>query len=257
LELLAEIDFKRAFPTANALMNSSSYKAKVTAVRVLGSDRDYAITIAQQFIEGTLDHQLLPQVVEVLQRHQPQDKTNQISKLLTEVFKGGLLVKITPEEVARVEELVRTTGDPENGKKIFFGSRSQCSQCHQIERVGKQVGPDLTKIWETHTIAKIMESIVDPSKEVKEGYSSWTVITDEGLAYNGLRVKDDSREMILRDATGREIRILSDTIEEKVESKTSLMPEGAVAQLSYQEFIDLVSFLKSKEVQQDLRGQDQ
>ena len=253
LQLLAELDFERALPMAEALMNSNDLAAQTTAVRVLGSDRDYAVKIAQQFIDGALDRQLLPQVAEVLRRHQPRDKTDEIARLLKDVFKGGLLVKVTPEEIAKVEEIVRTTGDAENGRQLFFDRRSQCYQCHKIERVGNQVGPDLTKIWETHTIAKIMESIVDPSKEVKEGFATWTVVTDEGLAYNGIKVKDDSQEMILRDATGREIRIPANTIEDKAESKTSLMPEGVVAQLSYQEFIDLVAFLKSKELQQQLR----
>ena len=257
LELLAEIDFRKAKPIAQALLNTGDLDAQVTAIRVLGSNKEYAVGIAEQFLAGGLDRQLLPQVAEALRRHQPRDKTGELSALLARVFKGGLLVKITPEEIAKVEQIVRTTGNPEKGKEIFFDRRSQCFQCHKIERVGNQVGPDLTKIWETHTIAKIMESIVDPSKEVKEGFSTWTVVTDEGLVYNGLKIKDDDQEVVIRDTSGREIRIPADTIEDIVESKTSLMPEGVVAQLSYQEFIDLVAFLKSKETQQQMREENQ
>ena len=257
LELLAELDFSKALPTAQALLNTEDLDAQVTAIRVLGSNREYAVRIANRFIQGGFDRQLLPQIAEVLRRHQPRDKTGAISKLLAEVFKGGLLIKITPEEIAKVEQIVQTTGNPENGKNLFFDRRCQCSQCHQIERIGNQVGPDLTKIWETHTIAKIMESIVDPSKEIKEGFTTWTIVTDEGLVYNGLKIKDDEQEVVIRDTSAREIRIPADEIEEMLESKTSLMPEGVVAQLSYQEFIDLVAFLKSKGVQQQLGQENQ
>ncbi|MCA9039268.1 MAG: c-type cytochrome [Planctomycetaceae bacterium] len=253
LELLAEVDYEKAVPTAEKLLQSDDLTKQVTAVRVLGRRSETARRLAKQFLDGDIDRGLLPQIAEALERHQRRDETGEIKKLLEEVFKGGLLVNLNPEEIAKVESLVKTTGNPENGKKLFLEKRTQCINCHKIEGVGHQVGPDLTKIWETHTVGKIMESILDPSREVKEGYATWNVVTEDGLVYSGLKVKEDAQELILRDSSGKEIRIPADEIDEKIESNKSLMPEGVISQLSYQEFIDLVAFLKDRESQQAMR----
>ncbi|MEZ6047822.1 MAG: c-type cytochrome [Planctomycetaceae bacterium] len=253
LELLAEVEYERAIPTAEELLQSTDQVKQVTALRVLGRRSETARDLAKQFLDGKIDRSLLPQIAEALERHQRRDETGEIKTLLEAVFKGGLLVNLTPAEIAKVESLVKTTGDPVNGKKLFLEKRTQCINCHKIEGIGHQVGPDLTKIWETHTVGKIMESILDPSKEVKEGYATWNVVTDEGLVYSGLKVKEDAQALILRDSSGKEIRIPADEIDEKIESQKSLMPEGVISQLSYQEFIDLVAFLKNREAQESLR----
>ena len=165
-----------------------------------------------------------------------------------------MLVSLEPDEVARVERLVATTGNSENGRRVFLDTqKSQCAKCHRLEGVGGQVGPDLTKIWETHSVAKILESILDPSKEIKEGYQTFVAATASGQVYSGLKVKDEPGSIVLRDAEGRDITLPRDEIDELSASKKSLMPDGVVAQLSFQEFIDLVAFLKSREAQQRLR----
>ncbi|QDU79314.1 hypothetical protein Pla110_10220 [Polystyrenella longa] len=254
LELLAEVDYEKAVPTAEKLLQDEDLVKQVTAVRVLGRRSETARRLAKQFLAGEIDRGLLPQIAEALERHQRRDQSGEIKPLLEEVFKGGLLVDLTPEEIQKMENLVKTTGDPANGKALFLEKRTQCINCHQIEGVGFQVGPDLTKIWETHTVGKIMESILDPSREVKEGYATWNVITEDGLVYSGLKVKEDAQALVLRDSSGKEIRVPTDEIDEKFESKKSLMPEGVISQLSYQELIDLVAFLKDREAQQSMRG---
>jgi putative heme-binding domain-containing protein len=110
-------------------------------------------------------------------------------------------------------------------------------------------------VWETQSVAKLLEALLDPSKEIKEGYAAFTATTDGGQVYTGLKISANEREVVLRDAQAKDITIPLDEIDELVESRTSLMPEGVVAQLSFQEFIDLVAFLKSREAQEALRGE--
>jgi putative heme-binding domain-containing protein len=138
---------------------------------------------------------------------------------------------------------------------VYLNSqKSQCAICHKLEGVGGQVGPDLTRIWDTHTVAKIMESMIDPSKEIKEGYATFSATTKGGQVYTGLRVSADDQQVTLRDAQGKDIVIPRSDLDELVESKKSLMPEGVTAQLSFQEFIDLVAFLKNHDAQQRLKS---
>ncbi len=59
---------------------------------------------------------------------------------------------------------------------------------------------------------------------------------------------------MLRDANGQDIHIPIKDLDELVASKVSLMPDNVMAQLSYDQFIDLVAFLKNRAAQESLRG---
>jgi putative heme-binding domain-containing protein len=123
-----------------------------------------------------------------------------------------------------------------------------------MEGLGGNVGPDLTRLWDTMSVEKILESIIEPSKEIKEGYQSFQVITKEGKTITGLKTVDKPTEVTIRDANGQDTRILRDDIEEIKVSKVSLMPDNVVAQLSYSQMLDLVAFLKNRQSQESLRG---
>jgi putative heme-binding domain-containing protein len=253
LALLAQVSYEQAQPIAYQLLDSSDLLAAAAAINVLGARAEDVRQIGRRFAEGTIDRSLLPRVAEVLQRHLPQDTSGDMASLLKDAFQGGLLVSLEPSEIQRVEKLVRTTGDPVNGRNVFLDKqKGQCLNCHKLEGVGGQVGPDLSKIYDTHSVAKIIESMIDPSKEIKEGYATWTVITTDGKVYSGLRISETEKEIVLRDATGNDIRIPANEIEDKAETTRSLMPDGVISQLPYQHFIDLVAFLKDKQTQQEL-----
>jgi putative heme-binding domain-containing protein len=264
LSLLAQVDFGKAEPVAIKMLETATDSSPAAlssraadqiagagaAISVLAAKPDRAKEIGEQFVAGKLPKELLPRVAEALRRHVEKDASGEIKKLLTDVFKGGLLIA----DVAKTADLVTKTGDPRRGRDIYLDKkRTQCATCHKLEGVGGEVGPDLSKTWETHTVAKLIESMLEPSKEIKEGFATWTVVTKDGKVYNGLKIAEVNKQFVLRDATGKDLRIPFDEIDEKAESKTSLMPEGVVSQLSLQEFIDLVSFLKSREAQAELR----
>jgi quinoprotein glucose dehydrogenase len=253
LNLLAQVDFDKAAPVALALLESDDPSVVATAIGVLGARPRFALQLGAQFVDGKLDRRWLPQVAAALRAHVDRDDTGQFAKLLTEVFRGGLLVSLDPQEVQRVENLVGMTGNPHRGRAVYLAEKSQCIKCHTLEGVGGAVGPDLSKVWQTHTVAKLLESMIDPSREIKEGFATWTVTTVDGQVHTGLKVIDNPQEVVIRDANGRDVRIPVSQVDEKQESRKSLMPEGVVAQLSFEEFIDLVAFLKDRPAQESLR----
>jgi hypothetical protein len=67
-------------------------------------------------------------------------------------------------------------------------------------------------------------------------------------------VAQTADEVILRDAEDKDVRIAARDLEELTASKVSLMPEDAAAQLTQEQFIDLIAFLKDRKVQEALRG---
>lgn len=251
---LAEVDYSRGFPLAEQLLESNELAEQAAGINILAAEPAHAKRLADRFLSGKLDRALLPEIVAALERHSERGG-EKFEQLQREVLRGGLLVALDPGEIARVEKLVRETGNPERGRAVFLDARkSQCVNCHKLEGRGQQVGPDLTRIWDTHTIAKIMESLIDPSKELKEGYAAYTIVTNGGQVYTGLKIAADDKQVVLRDAQGKDIALPRDTIDELEESRNSLMPEGVLAPLSFQEFIDLVAFLKDRAAQEALRA---
>ncbi len=76
-----------------------------------------------------------------------------------------------------------------------------------VPMVRRSVGPDLSRLWDTATVEKILEAIVEPSKEIKEGFQTYRLTTVDSKVYTGLKVKDDAKEVVIREATGRDIRL--------------------------------------------------
>ncbi|HEY1066808.1 MAG TPA: PVC-type heme-binding CxxCH protein, partial [Pirellulales bacterium] len=255
LAIIGQIDFSKAEPVALKLLESSDAGLQSAAVNVLGADAARAQRIGHSFLDGKLPKSLLPQVASVLRKHADGPQSAAFNKMLGDVYRGALLVKLDPAEVKRIEELVAKQGDVKRGMDLFLDvKRTQCVNCHKLEGVGGQVGPDLSKVWETHTIAKLMESIVDPSKEVKEGYATWTLETTGGQIYTGLKILDDANEVVIRESTGKDVRTAKTDVESLEVGQKSLMPEGLVGQLNFDEFVDLVAFMKSRDGQAALRG---
>ena len=251
--LVGQVDAAKAESVALSLLESPHDEIVSAAVDVLATDAGRAKSMAVSLLSGRLPEHVRPQLAAALQRHTAADATGRTEDLLKRLYKDGLAISLDPTEVRRVKTLIETTGNSERGREVFLRpEKSQCIKCHRIEGVGGTIGPDLNKIAQTHTIEKIIESIVDPSREIKEGFETWTVVTTYGKVYGGLRISEGPPQFIVRSATGRDHRIDMNQIEETFPSKRSLMPDETTSQLTLTEFVDLVAFLKDERAQQGL-----
>ncbi len=253
LRSLSTLDAEAAAQSATAFLGKKDAALQAAAVSILGADPKGTKLVARLYLDGKLPRELLPEVSDALRKHAPKDE--ELAKLLTEVMKSGLLVANSPEEVARVEKLVKAKGDPQRGRTLYLNGKTlACINCHRLEGVGGNVGPDLTRVWETQTVAKLMESIIEPSKEIKEGYQTYQATTKKGKVYTGLKISETADGVVLREATGKEVRVPAKELDDLKATKLSLMPDNVVAQLNYGQFIDLIAFLKDKKAQESLRG---
>ena len=252
LRALAALDAGAATAFALAILGQGNRTLQVEAVQILGTRPDDAHRVGRLFLDGKLPRDLLPYVSEALRTHAARDK--EASALLTAVMRTGLLLSNSPEETARVRELVRSRGNARRGRNLYLNSdKLACVKCHKMEGVGGSIGPDLTRLWDTHSVEKIMESIIEPSKEIKEGYQTYVATTRKGQVHSGLKLSQNADEVVLRDASGKDVRIATKELESLKASKKSLMPDDVVAQLTYEQFIDLVAFLKDRAEQESLR----
>lgn len=252
LRTLAALDEPAARAAAEKLLDQPDPTLITEAVVVLGRTKPGAKLVGERYLAKKLPRDLFPQVTEALRAFTGDTA---LDKIRTDVMKGGLLVSLEPGQIDKVRRLVADKGDPKKGKDLYLNTKLlACSSCHKMEGVGGQTGPDLSRVWDTQTVEKLLEAMVEPSKEIKEGYQTYRVVTTGGQVVLGLKVTETKDEVTIRDANGRDNRVLKDDIDEIGPTKLSLMPEDAVARLSYDQFIDLLAFLKSRREQEALRG---
>ncbi|HZY83327.1 MAG TPA: PVC-type heme-binding CxxCH protein, partial [Gemmataceae bacterium] len=237
---LAVLDPAAAAASAREFLADPDAALKGEAVSVLGATADGTRLVAKLFLEKKLPRTLLPQVSDALRKHAPKDAD--LAKALTAVMRMGLLIENSPKEQARIRALVQSKGNAQRGRALYLNGKTlACINCHRLEGVGGNVGPDLTRLWETHTLEKIMESIIEPSKEIKEGYQAYQAVTKKGQVISGLKISQTADEVVLRDATAKDVRVATKDLEELTASKVSLMPDNVIGQLTYDQFIDLVA----------------
>jgi putative heme-binding domain-containing protein len=136
-------------------------------------------------------------------------------------------------------------GDASRGERVFRRSDQLCLKCHAIGGAGGQVGPDLSSIGATAQVDYLIESILQPSKAIKENYHALLVSTMRGQQYTGIKVRHTPTTLILRTDQDKEISIPLKDVETQDPSKVSLMPDGLTDTLTRGELLDLVRFLSA------------
>ncbi len=151
------------------------------------------------------------------------------------------------QRAARLEELLLAieTGDIRRGQQVFLSSKAACASCHTMGFLGGRVGPDLTRIGEIRTERDLLEAILYPSASFVRSYEPVVVLTQAGQVHTGVPRDDDGETITLAIAADKSIAISHDDIEEMRPGSVSIMPAGLEKQLSEQELLDLVTFLKN------------
>ncbi len=252
LRTLASLDFAAAAQRARGLLQDKNRELRQEAIALLGQKPETALAIAQLYNAGKLPVEDLPRVIEAVRPH----ATPEIQAEMQSLLKNKLLAAPTGDEARRLREYVGRYGKPARGKALYLDAKKGgCATCHRLEGVGVAVGPDLTRLYETLSFDKRVESILDPSKEIKEGFGTFKVATNDGRVLTGLLLSDVADGVTLKDAQGREVRVSAKEVEQKGPDKTSLMPAGVVGHLSFNELADLLAFLGDRKAQESLRAQ--
>ena len=152
-------------------------------------------------------------------------------------------VTLTDAELKQLAADVVKKGDPARGEVIYRRKELSCVACHAIGGAGGKVGPDMTSIGASAPVDYLVESVWLPNKKIKEGYHALSVETKDGQEFSGVLVSETSEQVILRDATGREVNVAKASISDRRIGTLSLMPAGLIDGLSSEERIDLFRFL--------------
>tara|TARA_B100000676_G_scaffold256461_1_gene263808 strand:- start:432 stop:2036 length:1605 start_codon:yes stop_codon:yes gene_type:complete len=134
--------------------------------------------------------------------------------------------------------------NPDTGRRIFFNHKiATCGNCHQINDRGIRVGPDLTFIGRGMNIEKILESILDPNKEVSPYLRPWVITMNDGTVKTGIAMRRGGNSEAYLGIDGKEFRVDKRKIKTKQELHTSLMPAGLAYTMNLGELRDLLAFL--------------
>lgn len=138
------------------------------------------------------------------------------------------------------------SGDAENGQRLFNnGERTKCSACHVVDGKGGEVGPDLSRIGGKFDRPHLIESLLEPSKQIVEGYRAALILTDDGQTLTGIIKNETAQSFVLHPAEGEPITLMRDQVDAIQTSALSLMPDNLAEDLTKQEFVDLVSYLET------------
>jgi putative heme-binding domain-containing protein len=137
-------------------------------------------------------------------------------------------------------------GDVQRGRELFTDDKTaRCAACHRVDGQGGEMGPDLSHIGGKFDRIHLIESLLEPSRQIVEGYRRSSIQTLNGQMVVGVvkRQYPDSVEVF--DANGLSQTISRQEIEEIVEDSVSAMPDGLVDSLSPEQFGDLIAYLES------------
>ena len=164
----------------------------------------------------------------------------------------GVQVALPAYSANFVNELVKESlerGDAANGKKVFQLPLLSCTVCHAVDGVKGTAttvkGPNLTAVAAGLPVDLLVESVLWPARQIKEGYAATTVITKDGRVLSGFAHSEDKTVLRIRDlATGKIAPVQIGNIQQRTKGGT-VMPPGLTASLTRTELRDLVKYLST------------
>ncbi len=154
----------------------------------------------------------------------------------TELFATG---ESTREAVLEAyQQCLKSSGETSKGKLLFA---KHCSQCHRLDGLGTEIGPDLAALKDRSRLA-VLTAILDPNRAVEDKYRSYAVLTIDGRTISGMIESETSTAINLRTATGDRVVVLRTDIE-ALRSSFSFMPEGLERELNITDMTHLLSYI--------------
>lgn len=153
----------------------------------------------------------------------------------------------TMEELVPMLETGLKDRDFDHGRQMF--GAAACFACHRFDNLGGSVGPDLTVLSGRFSPRDILESVLEPSKQISDQYGSVQIVTTDGKVISGRIVNlagDSFRVQTDMLKPGTLTNVDRRKIDEIVESKVSMMPRGLLNTLDKNEVLDLMAYLLSR-----------
>jgi putative heme-binding domain-containing protein len=151
------------------------------------------------------------------------------------------------DELAPIVEKGLVKRDFDRGRKLF--GEAQCFACHRFDNEGGAQGPDLTILSGRFSVRDLLESVLDPSKEVSDQYAAVIINLTDGKSVTGriINFHDDNMSVLtnMLDPNGL-VNVSRKKVESIEKSKVSMMPENLLDTFKEDEILDLMAYLLSR-----------
>ena len=124
--------------------------------------------------------------------------------------------------------------------------RAGCIRCHRVGRAGGDVGPDLSDIGGKYGREHLIESVLEPSRQIVEGYRPTSIATGGRAGADGSGPGRDGRgadPLVTAEARAQVVRKARSRSGQYADA--SIMPEGLTAGCRSDQFADLIAYLES------------
>jgi putative heme-binding domain-containing protein len=152
------------------------------------------------------------------------------------------------EVVPLVDKGLKAGGrDFDKGRKMF--AAANCFACHRFDNEGGSQGPDLTGAGAKFNLYDLVETIIDPNKEISDQYANAEIDTLDGRKVVGRIINFSGDNMTLLPnmlAPNETIAVKRGDVDRIVLSKISPMPAGLLDTLNEDEIIDLMAYLLAR-----------
>jgi putative heme-binding domain-containing protein len=146
-----------------------------------------------------------------------------------------------------METGLKTGRDYDRGRKLFAAGK--CFGCHRYDNEGGSNGPDLTVVAGRFSPRDLLESILEPSKEISDQYAAVEIRTrDERIVIGRIVNLNNDQVMVNTDMLnpGSSVSVDRKNIESMKTSKISMMPAGLIDTFKEDEILDLLAYILSR-----------
>lgn len=146
-----------------------------------------------------------------------------------------------------LEKGLKSGRDYDRGRKLF--ATGKCFGCHRFDGEGGSNAPDLTGVAGRFSPRDLLESVVDPSKEVSDQYAAVEIRTTDDRVVTG-RIVNLNNDTVMVNTNmlepGATVNIDRKSIESMKPSRVSMMPTGLVDTFKEDEVLDLMAYILSR-----------
>lgn len=211
-----------------------------TAQRVLASRPEWT----KQFLQEIESFRIKADTVSLDVIQQMQLHTDPEIQSLVKKHWGN--VRATPtekrEEIERIRALLTAEGASGQvglGRELF---KKHCATCHTLFNEGGQTGPNLTG-YERDNLDFMLMSIVDPSAAIREEFTQFQLLTNDGRVLTGLLEEQTPTNITMRGANNQVTVVSRDDIDVLKAMTTSIMPDGLTQKLTKEEILHLFAYI--------------
>jgi len=166
-----------------------------------------------------------------------------------ELFEKYLPEEARPQRLGAAvqpESILALNGDLARGRKLFLETNGVlCKSCHKLEGQGTEVGPDLSQIGKKYDRAKILDNILNPSREIDPKFTVHLAVTNDGRVFTGIISEKSDAAVSLKDNKGQVTQLKSGDIDVITPQQQSLMPDLLLRDMTADQVADLLAYLSS------------